>query len=82
MIKCTHKPEGYAATLCEAMREVAEVYPTMKAKGVYQSEVVNTKTLEMKGTRILIKSGKHKGDGIVANVCPFCGGSLRDASHD
>lgn len=82
MTKCTPQPDGYAATLCEAMIETAMFYPTARTSGMFRAQIVNIKTGEPKGTRILVKSGEHKVDGIVANICPFCGGGLRDASHD
>lgn len=83
MEKCTARKDGYAATLCQSIRELTEIHPTAKAKGVFQASIVDVSSGEKKGERITLHSGEFRGKGgIVANYCPFCGGSLRDFSGD
>ena len=82
-MKCTAMKNGYADTLCKAIREASEYHPTKRTKGILNSEIVSMDTGDRKGARINISSGKYiEAKAVVANFCPFCGGELRDTSND
>ena len=82
MEKCSEKEGGYAASLCQHMAAIADVFPTKKSKGIYKHTIVNFIEGTSKGTLVKIKQGEHLAEGLVFNYCPFCGGKLRDTTKD
>lgn len=81
-VKCSPKHDGYASTICNALRDAVDFHPTKRSRGIYSANITNIETMESVGTRITVHSGDFIGNGIVANYCPFCGGALRDMSND
>lgn len=81
-VKCSPKKVGYAETLCKALEGIVEIRPSKRSKGVYLGTMVNWKTGEELGSMISIHSGDSIGRGRCMNICPFCGGYLRDCSND
>lgn len=81
MAKCTPKPGGYSETHCDALTAATQGFhagATARSKRLFVASMVNTTTHESLGTRVVLKSGDYTKNGIVLNVCPFCGGGLID----
>ena len=74
--KCSAKKDGYADSICPHLGSVMQ----SAGKGVVGGVITNIKTGAIKGTRVMIKSGKYSKDGVVMNVCPFCKGELHNIS--
>jgi len=72
--KCSAKKDGYAHNICPNLGAAMQ----SSGKGIVGGVITNIKSGEIKGTRVLIKSGKFSKEGVVMNVCPFCAGSLHD----
>lgn len=77
-VKCSHKTGGYSDTRCDALSSILEYYPKSNSKGVFGKSIVNIETNENLGVMVVMKLGKFQKDGVVMNICPFCGGSLID----
>jgi hypothetical protein len=79
--KCTPFPDGYAASLCGIMQRVAQrQYGRAGMKGILRNTCVTIPEGTPLGEKITASSGEFTGKGncIVLNLCPFCGGKLRD----
>lgn len=82
--KCTPLKGGYADTVCEALKMAVQHRPNNKSKGLFTQSIVNTSTdkWERMGSCITLHSGDFVGDGILLNLCPFCGGQLHDKGDE
>lgn len=79
--KCTANPNGYGASFCQGMASTLDFNPTKQSKGMFGQSMSNIKTGAELGTRVVIIT-RTRPKGMVVNLCPFCGGPLRDISND
>ena len=75
---CKFMKGGYAESFCESMSRTLDTEKTKRHRGVFQQDIVEHPSFKKLGVRIVIKSGEFAKDGIVINVCPFCGEKVRD----
>jgi hypothetical protein len=61
---------------CKGLDELYEYVG--KGKGVQLMHLTNIETGEHSRSMVLLKSGKHKDRGLVANFCPVCGANISD----
>ena len=70
-VKCTVR-EGRFVDPCSSLSSVIDGYGMGRAKGVFKSDLTNTKTWEPSRSYVGIKSKQHP-NGFLFNFCPFCG---------
>jgi exosome complex RNA-binding protein Csl4 len=76
-MKCHAKAGGYAVTFCQAMSSTVNFRTSKNQTGLFVSKITNIVTGEDCGDLVFLAT-KERKNGIVFNVCPFCGGSLID----
>lgn len=83
MSRCAPKKDGYADSLCSVMVRASERFASPRQKGLIAGNMVNMESGERLGTIIQVSSGEFigKGNRMLLNFCPFCGGQLHD-QHD
>lgn len=77
LIPCDSDGSRYATNVCAHLREYLQ-YGGSKTKGFISGNAVMISTGEPLGEKVTYQSGK--GNPVILNFCPFCGGKLHSIS--